>query len=262
MTFRVIRPIKIGEELTTFYGDNYFGRNNIECLCLTCENANQGGFTPKDPSVSLSHSHSRSRAGSTPTPSANGSSGRHGSDKPSSKSRPPSSLRNAILRRDEVAEAGPSRLREVSQGPSQQGGNESVNGSAVESVRAFEKPSAADVPSTPTEAVPSTEAETPSQVARAAGEDEDIDELDPSSASESEESAEEAPRRERLIRQAVKNAKPIILKRSRKKLVPVEESLLVEEEELPEDFPRCATCVKPLMERIWYLGRYFDHCAR
>ena len=27
-----------GEELTTFYGDNYFDENNKKCLCQSCEN--------------------------------------------------------------------------------------------------------------------------------------------------------------------------------------------------------------------------------
>jgi histone-lysine N-methyltransferase SUV420H len=84
-----------------------------------------------------------------------------------------------------------------------------------------------------------------------------------SSGSESESSVE-LPRRERLVRQAVKNAKPwTFFKRSRKKHV-VEETPVsaTEDEDLPEDFPRCATCTKALTERTWFQGRYFDHCAR
>jgi hypothetical protein len=77
----------------------------------------------------------------------------------------------------------------------------------------------------------------------------------------------EIPRSQRLARQAVKNAKPwSFFKRSRKRKNAVEEetpaSAGTEDEELPEDFPRCATCAKGLTERIWYQGRYFDHCAR
>lgn len=251
VTFRVIRPIKIGEELTTFYGDNYFGKNNIECLCLTCENNSRGGFTPKEPS--RSNSQSRSRAGSTPTPSAHGSA-RMSLDRyvhtPAGKgSRPPSSLRNSV-RRDDV-EAGPSRLRGVSPDQSVQSG--SVADSAVESAKA------ATTGFTDTDSAHAMEVDDAIAPMSLIG-DEDVYMVE--SGSDSDTSVEEAPRRERLIRQAVKNAKPIILKRQRKKQVVEEESMVVEDEDLPDDFPRCGTCAKPLMERIWYLGRYFDHCAR
>ncbi|KND00924.1 uncharacterized protein SPPG_09168 [Spizellomyces punctatus DAOM BR117] len=46
--FKVLRDIKVGEELTTFYGSNYFGEDNKECLCETCERLQKGGFTPAD----------------------------------------------------------------------------------------------------------------------------------------------------------------------------------------------------------------------
>lgn len=148
-------------------------------------------------------------------------------------------------------EAGPSRLRGVSPGHSVQSG--SVAGSAVDSSKA---PATGSMDTESAHAMEVDEAVAPASVM----EDEDVYMVE--SGSESDTSVEEAPRRERLIRQAVKNAKPIILKRQRKKQVVEEESMLVEDEDLPDDFPRCGTCAKPLMERIWYLGRYFDHCAR
>jgi hypothetical protein len=46
ITFKVIKPIKPGDELTTHYSDSYFGENNCECLCLTCEKRLTGGFGP------------------------------------------------------------------------------------------------------------------------------------------------------------------------------------------------------------------------
>ncbi|KAF8622713.1 hypothetical protein AX15_006804 [Amanita polypyramis BW_CC] len=46
ITFRVLRPIIIGEEITAHYGDGYFGRKNRHCLCETCEKNGRGGYAP------------------------------------------------------------------------------------------------------------------------------------------------------------------------------------------------------------------------
>jgi histone-lysine N-methyltransferase SUV420H len=40
------KPINEGEEITVSYGDDYFGDNNEECLCNTCENRQQNGWAP------------------------------------------------------------------------------------------------------------------------------------------------------------------------------------------------------------------------
>eukprot|EP00833_Pecoramyces_ruminatium_P009877 jgi/Orpsp1_1/1183909/evm.model.c7180000087184.1 len=45
VNFRVIRDIKLGEELTVFYSDSYFGANNCDCLCESCEKKQLGGFS-------------------------------------------------------------------------------------------------------------------------------------------------------------------------------------------------------------------------
>ncbi|KAI9348880.1 hypothetical protein BD770DRAFT_421372 [Pilaira anomala] len=37
ITFRVRKDIKVGEEMTVFYAEHYFGENNCECLCCSCE---------------------------------------------------------------------------------------------------------------------------------------------------------------------------------------------------------------------------------
>ncbi|KAL9608633.1 MAG: hypothetical protein Q9167_006554 [Letrouitia subvulpina] len=39
-----VRDIDAGDEITVTYGDNYFGEDNCECLCLTCENTGRGAW--------------------------------------------------------------------------------------------------------------------------------------------------------------------------------------------------------------------------
>ena len=38
------KDIDIGEEITVSYGDDYFGENNCECLCRTCEKRGRNGW--------------------------------------------------------------------------------------------------------------------------------------------------------------------------------------------------------------------------
>ncbi|KAG0372465.1 Histone-lysine N-methyltransferase set9 [Mortierella sp. AD032] len=47
--FKVQKPISINDEITTHYGDNYFGVDNQECLCATCDRLGQGGYKDKKP---------------------------------------------------------------------------------------------------------------------------------------------------------------------------------------------------------------------
>jgi len=46
MTVVAARDIKVGEEVTVSYGDNYFGEDNCECLCATCERLQRNGWDP------------------------------------------------------------------------------------------------------------------------------------------------------------------------------------------------------------------------
>lgn len=72
--------------------------------------------------------------------------------------------------------------------------------------------------------------------------------------------------RQRSTREAARTVGPwAYLKRPKKAMQELrrdDDTPTPDEEELPEDFPRCATCAKPLHERVWYSNRYFDHCQR
>lgn len=41
------RNIEVGEEITVSYGEDYFGIENCECLCFTCEQALRNGWAPR-----------------------------------------------------------------------------------------------------------------------------------------------------------------------------------------------------------------------
>lgn len=42
------KNIDVGEEITVTYGDNYFGEDNCECLCKTCEDKVRNGWEQED----------------------------------------------------------------------------------------------------------------------------------------------------------------------------------------------------------------------
>ncbi|UNI13955.1 histone lysine methyltransferase Set9 [Purpureocillium takamizusanense] len=42
------KPIEVGEEITVTYGESYFGEDNCECLCQTCERNLCNGWQPEE----------------------------------------------------------------------------------------------------------------------------------------------------------------------------------------------------------------------
>ncbi|KAF1828456.1 histone-lysine N-methyltransferase SET9 [Decorospora gaudefroyi] len=46
MQIVAVKPIGEGEEITVSYGEDYFGDDNEECLCNTCEGLQQNGWAP------------------------------------------------------------------------------------------------------------------------------------------------------------------------------------------------------------------------
>ncbi len=49
-----VRDIQVAEEITVTYGDNYFGEDNCECLCSTCEREGRSGWPAHANSVQSS----------------------------------------------------------------------------------------------------------------------------------------------------------------------------------------------------------------
>ena len=54
MQVYAVRSIRVGEEITVNYGENYFGEGNCECLCGTCEAEGRNGWPGTNPSTTSS----------------------------------------------------------------------------------------------------------------------------------------------------------------------------------------------------------------
>lgn len=68
MSVMATRNIEEGEEITVSYGDDYFGIENCECLCLTCERAVRNGWSDSNRQETTPSSLDEA----TPTPAETG----------------------------------------------------------------------------------------------------------------------------------------------------------------------------------------------
>jgi hypothetical protein len=237
------------------------GKKNIECLCLTCETTLKGGFTPKD----LPPSSPPSRSRSVKSESLEGSTSHSHNSRigRSDSTLRPSALRNTVTVKLEPESDVEGQVQALPI---------SVDGQQirVESAETTQLPM--QVLTTPSKSISSSRSrDFPHRR---------TDSLAPS-ATTSRQSNSHSPTpepdspvlREKSTRLAAKAVKPwAYLKYGRKRFKSLQEEqnkavdvyvpVPEEDDDLPNDFPRCVTCARALMDRVWYGNRYFDHCQR
>ncbi|TYJ56363.1 hypothetical protein B9479_002911 [Cryptococcus floricola] len=222
VTFRVTKPIKIGDELTTFYGENYFGKNNTFIACVSHASSKR-----KVASRRNLLQHLELRLGAAPGVSRQRPTVNTGLAAAQLATRQPMSDNEE----EEEIDFGPSMTLLAQSGSGTEEGSLSAVAEVSNAVTPFED-----------------------------GEDWGNAKRESSVATEDEEN--EPPRRERYARKATQALKPWLQPKHKGKYVEQEVQYVGNDEDVPCDFPRCATCAKPLTDQIWYNGRYFDHCQR